>query len=134
MPRNMSFALTTRQILDHTKTVTRRTGWATLQPGDHIWAVKQAMGLKKGAKVERLALLEVIDVRDEPLDAITPTDVAAEGFPDKDPEWFIAYFLAHLSNARPGPSARRQLVRRIEFCYVPEKLIEPVLGGHPKLF
>ena len=31
--RSMSFMLTTQQIRDRTKSVTRRTGWADLQPG-----------------------------------------------------------------------------------------------------
>ena len=48
MPRNMSFALTTKQIEDETKDVTRRNGWWFLKPGDQIWAVEKCMGLKKG--------------------------------------------------------------------------------------
>ena len=51
MPRNMSFALTTKQIEDETKDVTRRNGWWFLKPGDQIWAVEKCMGLKKGEKV-----------------------------------------------------------------------------------
>ena len=81
MPRNMSFALTTDQRLNRTKTVTRRTGWLFLKPGDKLWAVKKARGLKKGEKVERLALIEIVDVRREQIVEITREDVAAEGFP-----------------------------------------------------
>lgn len=40
MPRNMSFALTTSQIRDRSKTVTRRFGWWFLVPGDQVWAVE----------------------------------------------------------------------------------------------
>ena len=32
--RNMSFALTTPQIMEGTKTVTRRVGWLRLKPGE----------------------------------------------------------------------------------------------------
>ena len=46
--RNMSFALTEAQLLDGTKTVTRRLGWTMLKPGDHFRAVRKAMGLRKG--------------------------------------------------------------------------------------
>lgn len=48
MPPAMSFSHTTDQILNRTKTVTRRLGWENLQPGDRFWAVKKAMGLKRG--------------------------------------------------------------------------------------
>lgn len=34
--RNMSFALTTKQIINRTKTITRRFGWWFLRPGDKI--------------------------------------------------------------------------------------------------
>jgi len=64
----MSFALTTAQILNREKRVTRRMGWLNLKPGDRIRAVKKAMGLKKGESIEELAVLKVIDVRREPLD------------------------------------------------------------------
>jgi hypothetical protein len=33
--RNISFALTRRQILDQSKDVTRRNGWRFLNPGQH---------------------------------------------------------------------------------------------------
>lgn len=46
--RNMSFALTTDQILAGTKTVTRRLGWLRLQPGDHLRPVRKCMGLRPG--------------------------------------------------------------------------------------
>ena len=46
----MSFMLTTNQIIDETKDVTRRNGWENLKPGDRLRAVEKAMGLKKGEK------------------------------------------------------------------------------------
>ena len=95
--RLMSFALTTAQLLDGTKTVTRRVGWAGLRPGDRLLAVRKAMGLRKGESPEVLAEVEVVTVRRERLDAITPADCAAEGFPDKTPEEFVAMFCAHMS-------------------------------------
>lgn len=43
MPRNMSFALTTDQVKDRVKTVTRRNGWWFLKPGDIVNAVKKGV-------------------------------------------------------------------------------------------
>ena len=45
MAKNMGFMLTTKQIIDETKTVTRRLGWRFPNVGDELWAVKKAMGL-----------------------------------------------------------------------------------------
>lgn len=128
--RNMSFALTTTQILARTKTVTRRTGWAFLKAGDFIQAVEKGMGLKKGEKAHKLAVLRVVDVRTERLDAITADDVAREGFPGWTPEQFVEMFCASHSipDRRQGPPRNRYRppfpclpcdeVTRIEFEYV----------------
>lgn len=48
--RRMSFMLTKEQVLNQTKDVTRRNGWAFLKPGDLIQPVEKCMGLKKGEK------------------------------------------------------------------------------------
>lgn len=113
--RNMSFSLTTEQIQQRTKTVTRRLGWRTLKAGDGVWAVKKCMGLKPGERVERLAALRVVRVRRERLDAITAADVAAEGFPHLSSAEFVAMFCAAM---RVTPSA---VVTRIEFAYVDDR-------------
>lgn len=112
MPRNMSFALTTEQFKNQTKTVTRRRGWTFLKPGDVIMGCNKCMGLKPGEKLERLGLIKVVSVSREPLNQITNEDVTREGFPDMDKENFIHLFLTHMG----GP--REQLVTRIEFEYV----------------
>lgn len=108
---NMSFALTTDQIRNRTKTVTRRLGWARLKAGDHITACVKCQGLKLGEKVEKITQLLVTDVRDEPLNAITKEDVAKEGFPNWEPTQFIEMFCQH------NKCAPTQTVRRIEFEY-----------------
>jgi len=46
--------LTTSQIKNKPKTVTRRLGWWYLQPGNIINAVEKGMGLKKGEKVKKI--------------------------------------------------------------------------------
>lgn len=112
MPRNMSFAMTTNQVNERSKDVTRRFGWWFLKPGDTIQAVEKAMGLKKGEKVQRLGLIEVVSTRSEPLSAITQDDVIREGFPAWTPEQFIQMLVDHY---RVDPSRE---VNRIEFRYV----------------
>lgn len=112
MPRNMSFAMTTEQIRSRTKTVTRRYGWRFLKPGDVVMAVEKAMGLKKGEKIVRLALLEIVSVREEPLCDITQDDVVKEGFPDWSPAQFIDMLVAHYR------VPRELMINRIEFRYL----------------
>ncbi len=113
MPRNMSFSHNVEQIRDRSKTVTRRLGWRTLKPGDRVWAVKKAMGLKPGEKVERLALLEIVSVRRESLSKVTKKEVAREGFSGRCPEWFILLFY----KINPTMEAFDDITR-IEFKYV----------------
>lgn len=102
----MSFALTERQLMDGTKTVTRRTGWKNLQPGERLLAVRKAMGLKAGEKVQALCEVEVVSVRQERLDAITAEDCTAEGFPHLEPDEFVAMFCSHMRITEVVPVAR----------------------------
>lgn len=92
MPRSMSFMLTQQQVLDGTKTQTRRLGWLDLREGDVLHAVRKAMGLKRGEHQQSLGLIRVRRVRRERLDRITLADVRAEGFPEMTPEAFIELF------------------------------------------
>lgn len=115
----MSFALTTRQILDRTKTVTRRTGWAFLKPGDLIQAIEKGQGLKKGEHVKKLAVIEVVSVTGEWMSCFrgrvdAQAECVREGFPEMSPEDFYAFF----RGSHADPSADDLLVYRIEFSYV----------------
>ena len=92
MSRRMTFAMTKPQLLDGSKTDTRRMGWSKTRAGDRITAVEKCMGLRNGEKQVVLAEIVVTDVRREPLDAITPEDCAREGFPDMSPAKFVAMF------------------------------------------
>jgi len=103
--RRISFSLTTPQFLDGSKDVTRRLGWQDLEPGTHLLGIEKGMGLKKGDKQVVLGEIEVVSVRRERLDAITPEDVEREGFPGQNPEWFVAFFCKG-GRARP-PAGRR---------------------------
>jgi len=137
--RLMSFALTTAQLLDGSKTVTRRVGWANLKPGDRLKAVRKAMGLKPGEKVDVLAEIEVVSVRRERLDFINKTDCIAEGFPHLTPGQFVEMFCKHMSithpdegvwsdvdqewKRRPRPVRPDDQVTRIEFRVVPGTVV-----------
>lgn len=111
--RCISFAETTQQIRDRTKTVTRRTGWDGLRVGDRLLAVEKYRGVRKDDRVD-LGVIEVVSVRKERLDAITQADVVREGFPDWTPAEFVEFF-CRLNGCEPGLR-----VNRIEFRYVDE--------------
>lgn len=110
--RRISFSLTKSQIRDRSKTVTRRAGWRFLKVGDLLQGVEKAMGLKPGEQQVRLAVVRVVDVRRERIDAITDADVAREGFPGLTAEEFVALYCKAM---RGKPSDE---CTRIEFEYV----------------
>ena len=109
----MSFAMTTHQVRAKTKTVTRRFGWRHAKPGDIYQPVEKCMGLKPGEKMVKIGgPIEVVSTRSEPLNAITKADCILEGFPDWDPELFIAMMIKHY---RCHPLEQ---INRIEFKYL----------------
>ncbi len=112
--KNMSFSLTTNQIRNRTKTVTRRLGWRNLKPGDLIQAVVKGMGLKKGEKVQRLCVICVVGVRRECLDRalVERHSTVKEGFPNLTRRQFVDLFSKH-NRCRRGV-----LITRIEFEYI----------------
>lgn len=122
--RNISFMLTPEQIQNRTKTVTRRLGWKNLKAGTVLRAVRKGMGLKKGEKVEQLALIRVVDVRQERLlNMLDDIDygieeVEKEGLADHNlvqgsPWAFMDFFCASHRPCDPTWT-----VTRIEFEYV----------------
>lgn len=117
MPRNMSFALTTQQIIDETKDVTRRFGWDFLVPDDVVMACKKCMGLKKGEKIVKLKPIRIVSTRWELLISITPEDVVREGFPDWTPKQFLKFIADHYRLSRK--KMQESKVNRIEFMYPP---------------
>ncbi|QDU67677.1 ASCH domain-containing protein [Engelhardtia mirabilis] len=112
--RLISFSMTEPQILDRSKTVTRRTGWRHAKAGDLLRGVHKCMGFKPGEKPRTLATVRVVEVRRERLDAITDQDVAREGYPGQSADWFVAKFCQAM---RCTPETE---VARIEFEYVDE--------------
>ena len=104
--KRMSFAMTPNQMLDKSKTVTRRLGWGFLSPGDYLKATIRDEG---GGGQREIGFIRVKSVNRVPLDSITQEDVAKEGFPEHNPAWFIAKFCVAF---QVGP---RSMVTRIEF-------------------
>jgi len=115
--RNLSCAVTAEQVIARTKTVTRRLGtfWACLKVGEKLCLVRKARGLRKGERVERLAVVEVVDVGAQALGCIIHygrEELAKEGFPGMTPAEFVAMF-RKMHKCEPDP-----LVTRIEWRYV----------------
>jgi len=118
----MSFALTTQQILDETKDVTRRLGWAFLKDGELFMPVKKCMGLKPGEKIVRLRdPLRAIKPRREQLCRMIDdleygtSECIREGFPFMSPFEFIAMFCDTHNGCTP-----MSIITRIEFEYPKE--------------
>jgi hypothetical protein len=109
----MSVAFTEQAVIERRKTVTRRKGWwldkngrRLLVPGDRLTLCRKVMGRKPGEPLVRLAEVEVVGVRREPLCAVAGPytvdfaggihfpEMVAEGFPDMDPHEFMQrYFI-----------------------------------------
>lgn len=122
----ISFALTTRQILDRTKTVTRRMGWLNLIPGELVQGCKKVMGRRKGEPLEKLAVIRIVSVRREKLRCLTDDldygqeELRKEGFdtfknvgPLVDPTAWVPWFCESHKGCTPETE-----VTRIEFEYV----------------
>ena len=114
----MSFSLTTAQVRRREKTVTRRMGWWSLQPGAVVWAVEKAMGLKKGERVVRVCPVRVVSAGPEPLRRLLDepdygaAEAKREGFPSLDGPGFFAFFVREMGVALDASP------NRIEFEYV----------------
>lgn len=126
MARLMSVALTEQAVVDRTKTVTRRVGWRMVKPGDRLTLCRTVMGRRRPdgsvEPLERLAEVEVVDVRRESLDLIDQADVRREGFHIETPRWFVTFFC----NTHPGCTPATT-VTRIEWRYLDEN--EAVRSG-----
>lgn len=112
MPRNMSFMLTTEQIREQTKDVTRRLGWWFLKPGDIINAVEKCRGLKKGEKVIFIRQIRIKSTRSERFLFISDAEIIREGFQGLSRSAFIELFI------QANHCTIRTNVNRIEFEYI----------------
>jgi hypothetical protein len=114
--RLMSVSLTEDAVRERRKTVTRRLGWAFLKPGDKLTLARKVMGRRrKDGTVEplvRIAEVEVVSARREPLSSIGPGETALEGFPDMTGGAFVEFFCSAM---RCTPDT---WVTRIEWRYI----------------
>lgn len=126
--RNMSFALTTQQFKDRTKTVTRRLGWWNIKTGELLMGVEKSQGIKKGEKIVRLGVIRVVSVRKEQLGSMIDNviygleEIQKEGFGDIRPmlppySW-VEWFCATHKGCTPDTEENR-----IEFKYVDDPKI-----------
>lgn len=122
--RNMSFALTTAQVRDRTKTVTRRLGWLFAKEGDLLRPVRKCMGFRPGEKLDVLSdPIRVIGVRREKLSLMTDhveyglLECRLEGFGHHPqyrwPSAFVGFFCASHRGCTP-----ETVITRIWFEYV----------------
>ena len=121
--RNISFKLTTNQVRARTKDVTRRLGWLDLKEGDQLAGCVQCQGLKKGQHIERIAVIQVVSVRLEPLRRLTDDvaygfeEICREGFADHPslcwPSVWVRWFCSSHRGCTPDTK-----VTRIEFAYL----------------
>lgn len=117
--RNMSFALTTQQVREKSKDVTRRLGWLHLKPGEVFQPVMKCMGLRPGEKIERIGgAVVTVSTRREPLRRMTDDqeygrdECRREGFPHLSPAEFVTMFCASHRGCTP-----ESVVTRIEISY-----------------
>lgn len=121
--RNISFALTTSQILDQSKDVTRRLGWQFLKVGDLLQPVKKCMGLRPGESIQRLGCpIRVVGVRRERLDSMLTdleygfVEVRREGFENSWSYCVPSAWVEMFCNTHKGCTPHT-VITRIEFTY-----------------
>lgn len=121
--RNISFMLTTPQIRERTKLVTRRNGWTFAKTGDELQAVEKSQGLGKGGKIKKLCVIRLVSVSREHLNEICTNpeygrrEMAMEGFPPphkcSDPGYFVDFFCSSHRGVNPNT-----IITRLEFEYL----------------
>lgn len=100
------------------KDLTRRKGWYWAEVGMFLCAVERTQGIKPGQIVEAFGVIELLDVRREPLYHCTDKDARREGFPDLGGAGFVAMFCGHMR------VDRRQRITRVVFRHVDVRRIE----------
>jgi hypothetical protein len=133
MPRHMSVAYTEDAVRNRTKNVTRRKGWTFLKSGDRLTLCRKVMGRKKGEPLVKVAEVEVVSVRREPLTSLgkchcwddhapgttySEKEVAREGFPGMDPDEFVHRFFVEAQGMK-----RDDEVTRIEWRYLDDEVL-----------
>ena len=103
----MSVSHTEAAVVARTKTVTRRLGWTFLKPGDRLTLCRKVMGRREGEPLVRLAEVEIVSVRREPLYRFPAEDILREGVP-----------VEHFGGQTPTPFEWVDWFRRAMGCHV----------------
>lgn len=106
MSRLMSVSYTEQAVRDRRKTVTRRLGWRFLKPGDRVTLCRKVRGRKPGEPLDRIAEVEVVSVRREPLFAITDEEVAREAVPLTDSDGHERFDEVWIADGKPWNTAQ----------------------------
>lgn len=115
----MSVAFTEQAVIERRKTVTRRKGWLFVKPGDRLTLCRKVMGRKPGEPLVRIAEVEVVDVRREPLRRMLDDteygfdETAREGFPGTHPAVFVERYFIDAQGMKADDE-----VTRIEWRYL----------------
>lgn len=132
----MSVSLTEQAVVERRKTVTRRLGWKFAKPGDCLTLCRKVMG-RRGEPLVRLAEVEVVDVRREPLFAMQDEDVAREAVPTEYDDGRSRFEETYDDTGLPTATAwvtwfawemgcyPETEVTRIEWRYLPARPREP---------
>ena len=122
MTRLMSVTMTEEAVVARRKSVTRRKGWTFLKPGYRLTLCRKVRG-RQGAPLVRLAEVEVVSVRREPLRRLTDNldygcaETRLEGFVPGDAGLFPSYFIDFYFVRAQGMSPDDE-VTRIEWRYL----------------
>lgn len=108
----MSFMHTKAQVLDGSKTVTRRLGWWFLRGGEELRAVEKARGLR-AQEIRALRVIRVLEVRRERLDRMLReprygrAECRLEGYPELTPAQFVQMFCDTHKGCTPATEVNR---------------------------
>lgn len=133
MSRLMSVAMTTDAVIERRKTVSRRLNWwedkngrRLLNAGDTLTLCRKVQGRKPGEPIDRLAEVEVVSRRREPLIRLIEdrayglAEVEREGFPGMSPVDFVDRYFVQAQ----GMSVH-DVVTRIEWRYLDDMAVTP---------
>ena len=137
MSRLMSVTFTADAVIERRKTVTRRKNWwqdkngkQLLKPGDRLTLCRKVMGRKPGEPLDRLAEVEVVDIRRESLELLglasvdnwgyAWSEMEKEGFPHMGPGYFVAKYFIEAQGLTHDDE-----VTRIEWRYLDASEVTP---------
>ena len=112
-----------RFMLPNTDVTRRQIPVRARKVGDHIKAVRQTQGLKKGQHHEIWAELKFVSIEHEPLnDIITRpyrnsriSECEREGFPEMKPEEFVEMVIRHYGRKKMQEGT---MIERLEYIHV----------------